>query len=291
MRKYKCIFLGYLETLIEALSSIRTVELISVGLEPGRSQAKSVERFCNTKGIDYFDASRIRSNEIFDKYLARDIDIIVVGAFGQLLNKEVLCRPKYGVLNFHPSMLPAYRGGSPIEEQIIRGDNIGGVTLHWMTEGVDEGPIIINKSFSIGLGDDYLSILDRSVRLGAELMKELFTRPIEAWPQKNQPPGSPIYPPKKRENGLVDWSKDAVEVSRIVRAFGWREWARAPLGSSEIVLKKVRVVNLEKLSKPGTILAVVPKVIVCCGKGAIELSEALIPRELFVGELLGCGRA
>jgi methionyl-tRNA formyltransferase len=286
VKKYKCIFLGYLEPLVEALRAIEAVDLVSVGLEPIRLKAKSMEQLCKAKGLKYFDASRIRSNEVLDGYLKEGIDIVVVGAFGQMLSNDILKRPKLGVLNFHPSVLPSYRGGSPIEEQILRGDKTGGATLHWMTEGVDEGPIVVKKSFSIGPDDDYASILDRSVSLGAQLLRQLFAAPIEAWPHEEQPNGAPVYPPRKKDDGLVDWSKDAAEISRIVRAFGWREWARAPLGSGEIVLKRVTVVKSENSAKPGTILAVYPKTVVRCGKDAIELAEALVPREFRVGELL-----
>jgi methionyl-tRNA formyltransferase len=281
--------LGYLRPLVEALSSIQAIDLVSVGLEPARPQAKKVEQLCVDRGIDYFDASSIRSNDVFRKRVADGVDIIVVGAFGQILSKEILSTPKFGVLNFHPSMLPAYRGGSPIEEQIIRGDDAGGVTLHWMAEGVDEGPIVVNGSFAIGLDDDYLSVLDKAVQLGRELIMELFARPIEVWPMKNQPTESPMYPAKKKDDGLIDWSMDAAEIGRIVRAFGWREWSRAPLGSDEIVLKRARVVRIENLPKAGTVLAVCPKAIISCGRDAIELTEAKIPRELFVGEVLNSG--
>jgi methionyl-tRNA formyltransferase len=291
MTRYRCIFLGYLEPLLEALYCIQAVDLVSVGIEPSRPQAKMVGRFCAARGINCFDASRIRSNNAFEKLLTEGIDIVVVGAFGQILNKEILSRPKHGMLNFHSSLLPAYRGGSPIEEQIIRGDDVGGVTLHWMAEGVDAGPIVVNGSFEIGANDDYRVVLDKAVQLGSELITELFKRPIEEWPKKDQPSDAPIYPARKKEDGLIDWSMDATTIDRIVRAFGWREWSRVPLADGDIVLQKATVVGVDNPSEPGTVLAIAPKTIISCGKYAIELIEARMPRALIVGEVLKPGSA
>ena len=161
MKKNKVIFLGYLWPLIKVLHSLEHVSLIGVGLEPNRSASDKTRMLCIHAGIPTFDASKIRSNDILHNFLEGGIDIIVVGAFGQILDKKILNLPIHGALNFHPSLLPAYRGGSPIEEMLIRGDKEGGVTLHWMSEEVDEGSIVANARIMISSLDDYDTLLEK----------------------------------------------------------------------------------------------------------------------------------
>ena len=173
MKEYKVIFLGYLWPLIEVLQSLKNVSLVGVGLESTRTTSEITRLHCNDSGIETFDASMIRSNSNFNKLLNNGIDMIVVGAFGQILDKKILSSSNYGVINFHPSLLPAYRGGSPIEEMLIRGEKKGGVTLHWMSEEIDKGSIIANAAITISNDDDYMTLLEKGLQEGAYLLKEL----------------------------------------------------------------------------------------------------------------------
>ena len=290
MKEYKVIFLGYLWPLIEVLQSLKNVSLVSVGLESTRKTSEITRLHCNDSGIETFDASMIRSNSNFNKLLNNGIDMIVVGAFGQILDKKILSSSNYGVINFHPSLLPAYRGGSPIEEMLIRGEKKGGVTLHWMSEEIDKGSIIANAAITISNDDDYMTLLEKGLQEGAYLLKELFSIDIENWPLIDEIPDSIITSPKKEVDGIIDWYKDASEIVRICKALGWRDWVKAYIGEEEIVVRKSKLVLDDKPNKPGTVIQLNPNLIVRCGRNSIEITEALIPRDLILGEVLGINK-
>lgn len=290
MKKNKVIFLGYLWPLIEVLHSLEQVSLVSVGLEPNRVSSDATRVLCNDAGIQTFDASKIRSNIFLESLLDDDIDLIIVGAFGQILDKKILDSPVDGVLNFHPSLLPAYRGGSPIEEMLIRGDKEGGVTLHWMSEDVDEGSIVANARVRIASDDDYVSLLEKGVHQGVYLLKDLFSIDIKNWPFLEQSSNPTIFPPRKKNDGVVDWNTDASEIVRVCNALGWRDWVKAPVGDKEIILRKSKVVIDDEPNEPGTVIQLHPNLVIRCGINSLEISEALLPRDLILGEILATNK-
>ena len=286
MKKNKVIFLGYLWPLIEALNSMEEISLVSVGIEPNRVASDATKGLCNDAGIHTFDASKIRSNKFLDTLLDNDIDLIVVGAFGQILDKKILKSPNRGVINFHPSLLPAYKGGSPIEEMLIRGDKKGGVTLHWMSEEVDEGAIIVNASFTITNDDDYMTVLEKGLKKGVYLLKDIFSIDIEDWPSTDQSPNSTFFSPRKEIDGLIDWAEDASHIVGLCNALGWRDWVKTHIRSEEIIIRKSKLVIDNKPNEPGTVLQLHPNLIVRCGVNSIEIKEASIPRDLIIGDVL-----
>ncbi|MDB9998558.1 formyltransferase family protein [Alphaproteobacteria bacterium] len=286
MKKNKIIFLGYLWPLIEALNSMEEVSLVSVGLEPNRVATDTTRVLCNDAGIQTFDASKIRSNKFLNSLLNNDIDLIVVGAFGQILDKKMLNLPTKGVINFHPSLLPAYKGGSPIEEMLIRGDKNGGVTLHWMSEEVDEGAIIANASLIITNDDDYMALLEKGLKKGVHLLRDIFSIDVEDWPSIDQLPNSKIFSPRKEIDGLIDWSEDASHITRLCNALGWRGWVKTHIRDEEIIIRKSKVVIDDKTNEPGTVIQLDPNLIIRCGINSLEIKEASIPRDLILGDVL-----
>jgi len=286
MKKNKVIFLGYLWPLIEALNSMEEVSLVSVGLEPNRVSTDSTRVLCNDAGIQTFDATKIRSNKFLYSLLDNEIDLIVVGAFGQILDKKILNLPIKGVINFHPSLLPAYKGGSPIEEMLIRGDRKGGITLHWMSEGVDEGAIIANASLIIENDDDYMTLLEKSLKKGVHLLKGIFSIEVEDWPSIDQLPTSKLFSPRKEIDGFIDWGADASHITRLCKALGWRDWVKTHFRGEEIIIRKSKVVIDDKPNEPGTVIQLDPNLIVRCGINSLEIKEALIPEDLSLGDVL-----
>ena len=148
-------------------------------------------------------------------------DLIIVAAYGQILPKEILDIPKYGCLNVHPSLLPKYRGPSPIQAAILNGDNEAGVTIINMTEKVDAGPIISNSKFKIQNSKlTYKELHDELAKLGAKLL----LKTIPEWiagkiKPKTQDETKATYTKIiKKEDGRIDWKKPAEYIERQVRA-------------------------------------------------------------------------
>ncbi|GEM_PF-604130 len=248
----RIVFLGYLWKVAQAVHDSPAAEIVSVGLESRRRRTTSARRWCLENDLPIFDASTSCLETI-----VQDIDLLVVGAFGRILPSAVWNAPRLGTLNVHCAELPRYRGGWPIEWQILCGEARGGVTLHWMTEAVDAGPVAAQESFEIGPQDDYDTVFDSCHHAAAEAMAKLLRQPPSHWPRREQGKGEPPVPARRKRDGLIDWRRSARSLERQIRAEGWREWVRCEDGKRAIVVRKARAISDEAcLGPPGTVLEI-----------------------------------
>lgn len=190
-------------------------------------QFSPVKECALAHGLPVFQPERIRAAEAVEKLKEFEADIFVVAAFGQILSKEILDMPKYGCINIHASLLPRYRGASPIQYAILNGDDTTGVTIQQMDEGVDTGDILAMKAIPVEKEDTGGSLFEKLSKLGAELLVKTLPR-IEA---------GEIIPVKQREEdavhvrmlnknmGKIDWEKEAEVLERLVR--GMNPWPSA----------------------------------------------------------------
>ena len=151
----------------------------------------------------------------------------MVAAFGQILSKEILEMPKYGCINIHASLLPRYRGAAPIQYAILNGDEMTGVTIMQMDEGLDTGDILTMKAIPVEKDDTGGSLFDKLSRLGAELLVKTLPR-IEAGdiiPVKQQEEDAVHVRMLNKDMGKIDWEKDAGVLERLVR--GMNPWPSA----------------------------------------------------------------
>jgi methionyl-tRNA formyltransferase len=287
MPPLRCLFLGYLWPIAQAINRSSNAVLVGCGIELQRSKSKEMISFCTREEIPWFDAKGIRANKEFDRIASAKIDLIVVAAFGQILDKRILGIPRYGVLNFHPSLLPAYKGGSPIEEMILAGAAKGGATFHWMVEKVDEGPIVMSEAIVIGPEDDYLTVLANCISKGEAMMGQLLNNPVSQWPRQEQAAcAERMYAMHKPEDGLIDWKANIDKTYRTILALGWRDWARATTNEGELVIHKAAIFSREHLGLPGEIIETKPSVVVACQGGAIELLQYSFHRPFVKGEMI-----
>lgn len=281
----KYIFLGYMSKIAYALHTSKEVELLSAGVEPQRQRSAKAISFFENNNIPWFDARNIRENlEIFE--LFSQSDIVVVGAFGQILSNTLLQAPKYGVLNFHPSLLPSYRGGSPIEEQILLGDINGGISAHWMTEQVDEGPLVASESVLIGSIDDYDTVYEKCESAAEALMKNLAGVSPSSWPCNNVQSNEPTFPVRTSEDGKINWTDDAELILRKIRALGWREWVKGKVGSGELVIRSAKVETRDENFEPGTVIETGDAPLIATGKNLLRILDFSSARPLKQMEIL-----
>lgn len=150
-------------------------------------------------------------------------DLGVVVAYGKLLPKALLAIPAYGFLNVHFSLLPAYRGAAPIQWALINGETETGVTLFWLDEGMDTGPILLQKKITVHPEEDAESLRRKLVALGVEALEEAVLALSQgrrtAAPQTGPSSKAPIL---KKENGHVDWSRPAQAIVNQLR--GMTPW-------------------------------------------------------------------
>jgi methionyl-tRNA formyltransferase len=202
-------------------------------------------------GIPVMQPEKLRLPEAMTQLQAWVPDLIVVAAFGQILRPAVLDLPLYGCINVHGSLLPRGRGAAPIQASILAGDQETGITIMKMDPAVDTGPILSQRALPIAPDDTGGSLFAKMAPLGAELLLETLPRYLsgELVPQPQPEEGATYAPMLKKGDGLLDFTKPAIELERRVRAFNpwpgtWFDWKGAPLK-----ILRARVVEWEN---PGT---------------------------------------
>lgn len=146
-------------------------------------------------------------------------DLIVVTAYGQILPKEVLELPKYGCINIHASLLPAYRGAAPINWCILNGETRTGVTSMQMSEGLDTGDMLIKSETEIGENETYAELYERLSVMGGEVLLKTLTALEEGTlaPEKQDDSLSSYSPMIRKEMSALDFSKSAGELHNTIR--------------------------------------------------------------------------
>jgi len=231
-------------------------------------------------------------------------DLIIVVAYGKILRKQFIDIPRLGCVNLHASLLPDYRGPSPIQASLLNGDSITGVTTFMIDEGMDTGDIILKRKVPILPCDNFGSLHDKLAHEGAKLLIEtvsLFEKGIPP-PMEKQPEGGSVYTTKiTPEMTIIDWSKDAYEIRNLIRAFSPIPGARTHicLNGKRLLLKILSAQNIDVVGDfmPGEICAVGrDSFTIACDEGGIEALEVqlegkqVMPSAQFLrGHRIECG--
>ncbi len=189
----------------------------------GRARGQSlpsVETHARSKGLLVHQPESLRGEEALRLIAGLEPELIVVAAYGLLLPAEVLDLPKFGTLNVHPSMLPAYRGAAPVSQAILDGAESTGVTIMVLDEGLDSGPIVAQEATAIAADEDTAALTRRLFEVGGRLLVEtlpLWERAeIDAQPQDESL--ATVTRRLTRDDGRIDWSRPAAFLARKVRA-------------------------------------------------------------------------
>jgi methionyl-tRNA formyltransferase len=183
--------------------------------------APAVKTAAVQMGLPVYQPKRVREPAFIDELRKLDPEVIVVAAYGQILPKEVLVLPKYGCINIHASLLPAYRGAAPINWAIIRGDAVTGVTIMQMDEGMDTGAVLTQENLPIDPRDTSGTLTEKLSTLGARLITK--TLPLVQSgilkPMAQDESKVTLAPLLNKEDGLVDWTLPAADIHNRVRGF------------------------------------------------------------------------
>lgn len=223
-------------------------------------------------GIPVFQPASMRSEEAYNSLEELNPDVIVVAAYGQILPKAVLDLPKFGCVNIHGSLLPKYRGAAPIQQSVLDGEKVTGVTTMLMDVGLDTGDILLKAETEIGENETAGELFDRLAVLGGELIVETLDKlkKGEITPQKQDDSLATHTSKISKELCPIDFNKSAFEVHNKVR--GLNPW---PVAVTEIAGKTVKVYSSrvsDMSGAAGTILSLKPFV-VACGEKSVELIE------------------
>lgn len=225
----KVIFMGtpdFAANVLSALSEEHEIVLCVTqpDKESGRGHNKHfspVKNWALDHGVPVFQPEKIRSDEAIAHLSAINADIIVVAAFGQILPKEILYMKPFGAVNVHASLLPKYRGASPIQWAIINGDEFTGITTIEMGEGLDDGDILLMEKIKIEADETGGSLFDKLSDLGGRLINKtllgLSEGTIKKRPQESGKATKVGLITK--EMGHIDFTRSASDIERMIRAF------------------------------------------------------------------------
>ena len=283
----KIVFMGTPDYAAEALRALIRAghEITAVVTQPDKPKGRSGEpvpspvKVCASEhGIPVLQPKRIRTPEATEELRKYPADVYVVAAFGQILTQEILDMPPYGCLNIHASLLPKYRGASPIQHVIIEGEEKTGITVMQMDAGIDTGDMLYKKEIPIEAEENYETLHDKLTVLGGEAIVEAIEllEQGKLVPEKQEDSDSCYAPKIAKEMGRIEFSKSAAEIDRLIR--GMTPWPSAYTGYQGKQLKIWKAVPLEtydnKGRSGGEILEVSKNsAIVAAGKGAVEILE------------------
>lgn len=225
----RIVFFGTPEFAVPTLDA-----LVEAGREPalvvtrparpaGRGQAVQeppVAEAARRHGIAVAQPARVRDPEEIERLRAIDPDLFVVVAFGQIFPAALLELPKHGSINLHASLLPKYRGASPIQSAIANGEKKTGVTTMLMEEALDAGPILLQEEVEIRRGETAGELAERLAKLGADLMAETLDRLEKSLlkPRKQREESSSYASKFSKEDGRMNWALEAEELYNRMRA-------------------------------------------------------------------------
>lgn len=272
-----------LKTMIEA-----ELNIVGVVSQPDKPKGRGhklvptdVKKAAVEAGIEVYQPEGLKNGELREILDNLKPELIVVVAYGKILPDYIISYPKYGCVNVHASLLPKYRGAAPIQWAIINGDEATGVTTMKMDNGLDTGDMLLKAETPIGEYETSEELFDRLAILGGKLLLEtvdgLEKGTITPVPQNHS---EHTYAPMiKRETGIIDWSKSAREISKLI--CGMNSWPLASTkykdGTLKIVTAEVCRDNSDKTA--GTLLSLEKGkgLKVACGEGTLYIKVAQFP--------------
>ena len=218
--------------------------------------ASPVKEIAEQLGIPVFQPQKIRTDGL-DDLIALKPDLCVTAAFGQILSQSVLDVPVIGTVNVHASLLPKYRGSSPIPWCIMNGEKVTGVTTMLTDAGIDTGDILLTRECPIDPGDTTGSLTEKLAQIGASLLIETIDR-LEngTCPRQKQDESLMSYYPKiTKEMGLLDFSEKADHLKNLVRAMDLWPGCTVSISGETIKIWSADAAVSSEPAVPGTIIA------------------------------------
>jgi methionyl-tRNA formyltransferase len=265
-------------------------------------QASPVKQYAVAHGLPVLQPQSLRKEAAMIEAMRQLApDLLVVAAYGLILPKSVLAIPPYGALNVHASLLPAYRGASPITAALLDGLDETGVTIMQMDEGMDTGPALRQARQPIHPSDTTASLSERMAAQGADLLVET----IPGWVagqinalSQDQLPGLPSYCRLiKKQDGQIDWGLPAVQIERMTRAY--TPWPSAYTSWHGEPFKIWQASVVDGNAEPGEVIAtahgpaigtgaglLLPRTVQPAGKRAMDVRGFLNGASDFIGRRL-----
>ncbi len=285
----KIIFFGSPHSAVHSLEKIldegHHVELIITQPDKPAGRGKklvpsAVKRFAQKCLIPVYQPIKIKKDpHVLELMTKINPELNVVVAYGQIIPASLIYYPKYNSINLHFSLLPKYRGASPVAWSILNGEKITGVTIFELNEKMDSGDILAQQELEILPGEYAPELELRLAQIGAELLCKTIDQ-IDSLPHKKQDHSQATSAPLlKKEDGRIDWIKNSIDIDRKIRAFTPWPSAFSFINKKRIKIIRGKIMDVQTYnSAPGEILDVDKTgILVSCGQNSIYLIQDLKP--------------
>lgn len=281
----KAIFMGTPAFAVHSLDTLinKGVEVVLVITQEDKKQGRKmklemsdVKKRALELNLEVYQPHSVRSEESVQKIKALAPDLIVETAYGQYIPKEIIDIPKYGIINVHPSLLPKYRGATPINQAILNGDTVTGVTTMQVDEGMDTGDIILSDEIEIDATDTAQTLSEKLAVLSEKTLGNTINMlhlgiPLNAKPQDDSLATNTTLITKAM--GQIDYTKSADEIINHIR--GYQPW---PCAYSFLNDKSLKIYNaistgIKSKQAPGTVVSSDKALIVSTGTNDIIINE------------------
>lgn len=228
------------------------------------------------RGLPVLQPERVRDEGFLSEIRRLAPELVAYAAYGKILPKSFLDIPPHGCLNVHASLLPKYRGAAPIQWALINGETVTGISIMRADEGLDTGPVLLQREEPIYPDDTAGTLSERLARLGAEALVEA-VRLIEL--------GQAVYTPQddaqatyapmlKPEHAILDWNEPAEALRNRIRGLNPKPGAVASMGGRDVKIWRAAAVEGNPDAEPGVLIALSREgPIVQTGRGALLLLE------------------
>ena len=274
-------FMGTPEFAVPSLAELIAAghEIVAVYSQPPRPKGRGrkltpspVHAFAETMGLPVFTPESMKAAEAIETFQSLDLDAACIVAYGQILKREVLEAPRLGCFNLHGSLLPRWRGAAPIQRAVMAGDAQTGVQIMRMSEGLDEGPILLSEVLPIRADDTAASLGERMATVGAALWPRALAAIERGAAVETPQAGEPIYAKKiTPAEARIDWTRPAAQVDAHIRGLSPFPGAWFEIASPEgpVRIKALMSAVAAGSGAPGTVLD--DALTVACGQGAVRL--------------------
>lgn len=283
----KILFMGTPDYAAKTLEKLIEVghEICGVFAQPDKPVGRKriltpppVKTLAQSHGIEVYQPESLRNNEAVELIRKLNPELIVVVAYGKILPEEILGIAKYGCINGHASLLPKYRGASPIQWAIICGEKKTGITIQYMDKGIDTGDIISIREVDIKPTETADELFDRLAVISADLMVDTIEDIANgtATRTKQNEQEASYAPIIKKEMALIDFNKTATQVYNEIR--GYYSW---PCAFFFLNSKRIKVTEAEIAdntnAKPGIVVSNNNELVIACGENTSIRLISVVP--------------
>lgn len=259
-------------------------EVVGVVTQPDKPKGRGktlmptpVKEVAMKYNLPVYQPKKVREPEFVEVLRGLKPDVMVVAAFGQIISKEILEMPKYGCINVHASLLPAYRGAAPIQWAVINGDKESGVTIMQMDEGIDTGDMIEKVVVPIVEDETGGSLFDKLSQAGAKLCVKVLQDLEDGKAVREKQPEESTTPYARmidKKMGAIDWEKPAKEIEQLIRGLNPWPSAYTRLQGKTLKIWKAEVLLEHSQEAPGQITEVTKdSIVVQTGQGRLKILE------------------